>query len=82
MRMTPLVGSYGFVTIFVTYLCFADVGTKISPKPVIPHNPPLHLFRGVGATKMIGLWPNDGSVHLERVGRVAQYFATQEGFQK
>ncbi|HRD07274.1 MAG TPA: hypothetical protein PK037_06900, partial [Saprospiraceae bacterium] len=36
---------------------------KISPKPVMP---PLHLYGGVGVTKMLGLWPNDRSVHLER----------------
>ena len=45
-------GRRGFVTIFVSYLCFADVGTKISPKPVLPHNPPLHLYGGVGATQI------------------------------
>lgn len=66
IELSIWVESWGFVTIFVTYLCFADVGTKISPKPVIPHNPSLHLFRGVGATKMLGLWPIKGSVHLEK----------------
>jgi len=42
IELSIWVESWGFVTIFVTYLCFADVGTKISPKPVIPNNPPLH----------------------------------------